>query len=36
MFRAHGVVSIAEDTPTAVLTQAIENLGGDLTVDLSV
>ncbi|MEX1116168.1 MAG: ACT domain-containing protein [Akkermansiaceae bacterium] len=36
MFRAHGVVSIPEDTKTEVLTQAIESLGGDLTVDLSV
>ncbi|MES2924256.1 MAG: ACT domain-containing protein [Verrucomicrobiota bacterium] len=36
MFRAHGVVSIPEDTETEVLIAAIESLGGDLTVDLSV
>ena len=36
MFRAHGVVSIPEDTETEVLIAAIECLGGDLTVDLSV
>jgi len=36
MFRAHGIVSIPEDTDTAVLTAAIECLGGDLTVDISV
>ena len=36
MFRAHGIVSIPEDTDTAVLTAAIECLGGDLTVDVSV
>ena len=36
MFRAHGVVSIPEDTATEVLTTAIECLGGDLTVDIAV
>lgn len=36
MFRAHGVISIPEDTETAVLTAAIECLGGDLTVDIAV
>ncbi len=36
MFRAHGVVSIPEETETEVLIAAIECLGGDLTVDLSV
>ena len=36
MFRAHGIVSIPENTETAVLTAAIECLGGDLTVDLSL
>jgi glycine cleavage system regulatory protein len=36
MFRAHGVISIPEDTETEVLTAAIECLGGDLTVDISV
>ena len=36
MFRAHGVVSIPEDTATDTLTTAIESLGGDLTVDLSI
>ncbi len=36
MFRAHGVVSIPENTATEVLTAAIECLGGDLTVDISV
>jgi glycine cleavage system regulatory protein len=36
MFRAHGVVSIPENTATEVLTNAIECLGGDLTVDISV
>ena len=36
MFRAHGVVSIPEDTETEVLTAAIECLGGDLTVDIAV
>lgn len=36
MFRAHGVVSIPENTETDILTAAIETLGGDLTVDLSI
>lgn len=36
LFRAHGVVSIPEDTETEVLTAAIECLGGDLTVDIAV
>jgi glycine cleavage system regulatory protein len=36
MFRAHGVISIPETTETEVLITAIESLGGDLTVDLSV
>lgn len=36
MFRAHGVISIPENTETGVLTAAIECLGGDLTVDISV
>lgn len=36
MFRAHGVVSIPEDTETDTLIAAIEALGGDLTVDLSI
>lgn len=35
MFRAHGVISIAENAEPAVLTAAIERLGGDLTVDVS-
>ena len=35
MFRAHGVISIPENAETAVLTAAIESLGGDLTVDVS-
>ncbi len=34
MFRAHGVISIPENTETATLTAAIETLGGDLTVDV--
>lgn len=36
MFRAHGIISIPETTDTAVLTAAIDTLGGDLTVDLSL
>ncbi len=36
MFRAHGVVSIAEHAEASALTAAIESLGGDLTVDVSV
>lgn len=36
MFRAHGVISIPENSEPAVLTAAIESLGGDLTVDVLV
>jgi glycine cleavage system regulatory protein len=36
MFRAHGVISIPEDTESSILIAAIEGLGGDLTVDLSI
>lgn len=36
MFRAHGIISIPEETATEALTSAIECLGGDLTVDFSV
>lgn len=36
MFRAHGVISIHEDADTATLISIIENLGGDLTVDISL
>ncbi|MES2439765.1 MAG: ACT domain-containing protein [Verrucomicrobiota bacterium] len=36
MFRAHGVISIPENTETEVLTAAIECLGNDLTVDVSL
>lgn len=36
MFRAKGVVSIPEETETTTLTDAIEKLGADLTVDLSI
>jgi glycine cleavage system regulatory protein len=36
MFRAHGIVSIPENTETETLIAAIESLGGDLTVDLSI
>jgi glycine cleavage system regulatory protein len=35
MFRAKGVISIPENAEPCVLTAAIENLGGDLTVDVS-
>ena len=35
MFRAHGVISIPENSDTDTLTRAIESLGGDLTVDVS-
>lgn len=35
MFRARGVISIPENVEPAVLTTAIESLGGDLTVDVS-
>jgi len=36
MFRAHGVISIPEDADTAALISIIGNLGGDLTVDVSI
>jgi glycine cleavage system regulatory protein len=36
MFRAKGVVSIPENAAVETLTRAIENLGGDLTVDITV
>lgn len=36
MFRAHGIISIPENTEISALTSAIEHLGGDLTVDISV
>jgi glycine cleavage system regulatory protein len=36
MFRAHGVIAIGEDVNVATLAAAIENLGGDLTVDVTV
>lgn len=36
MFRAHGVISIPENSDPSALTTAIESLGGDLTVDISV
>ncbi len=36
MFRAHGIVSISEGSGIETLTAAIEQLGGDLTVDISV
>ena len=35
MFRAHGIISIPEQTATTDVIAAIESLGGDLTVDLS-
>jgi hypothetical protein len=35
MFRARGVISIPENAEPSVLTGSIENLGGDLTVDVS-
>jgi glycine cleavage system regulatory protein len=35
MFRAHGVISIPENSATDSLIRAIESLGGDLTVDVS-
>jgi glycine cleavage system regulatory protein len=35
MFRAHGIISIPENIESSALTAAIENLGGDLTVDVS-
>lgn len=36
MFRAKGVVSLPENAEASVLTAAIESLGGDLTVDITV
>jgi glycine cleavage system regulatory protein len=36
MFRAHGEISIPANTDAEVLTTAIESLGGDLTVDITV
>ncbi len=36
MFRAHGVISIPESAEISDLIAAIESLGGDLTVDVSV
>lgn len=36
MFRARGVISIPENAGVTVLTDAIEHLGGDLTVDVAV
>ncbi|RPJ34061.1 MAG: hypothetical protein EHM17_08040 [Verrucomicrobiaceae bacterium] len=36
MFRAKGVVSIPENAEPSALTAAIESLGGDLTVDITV
>lgn len=36
MFRARGIVSIPQHIDPAVLTTAIESLGGDLTVDVEV
>lgn len=35
MFRAHGVISLAQNAEPSVLSAAIERLGGDLTVDVS-
>jgi glycine cleavage system regulatory protein len=36
LFRARGVISIPENAESSILTDAIESLGGDLTVDVSV
>ena len=36
MFRAHGIISIPENIDPSVLITAIEILGGDLTVDVTV
>lgn len=36
MFRAHGLISLPEGTGVETLASAMEHLGGDLTVDLSV
>lgn len=35
MFRAHGIISIGAEVDASTLAAAIENLGGDLTVDVS-
>ena len=35
LFRAHGIISIPENSDAADLTIAIENLGSDLSVDVS-
>lgn len=35
LFRARGIVSIPETSDAGLLTTAIENLGGDLSVDVS-
>lgn len=35
LFRARGVISIPENSSPEALTTAIENLGGDLSVDIS-
>jgi glycine cleavage system regulatory protein len=36
LFRAKGLVSITENADVSALTSAIESLGGDLTVDVTV
>jgi glycine cleavage system regulatory protein len=36
MFRAKGTVSIPESVDVGKITAAIENLGGDLSVDITV
>lgn len=36
MFRAHGIISVPENAGPEILTGAIEGLGDDLTVDVSV
>ncbi len=36
MLRAHGVISTHESSTTEAITAAIESLGADLTVDVSV
>lgn len=36
MFRAKGLISLPENMEASILTAAIESLGGDLTVDISV
>ena len=36
MFRAHGIISIGAEVEAATLSSAIENLGGDLTVDVTL